>query len=64
MCFLFHIKMHDVFNEKVCRDPRWGRCYESFSEDPTTVRKMTEIVAGLQGEVPDSQKGNPYIGGK
>nr|XP_004296272.2 PREDICTED: lysosomal beta glucosidase-like [Fragaria vesca subsp. vesca] len=48
----------------VCRDPRWGRCYESFSEDPTTVRKMTEIVAGLQGEVPDSQKGNPYIGGK
>ncbi|XP_040362834.1 beta-glucosidase BoGH3B isoform X1 [Rosa chinensis] len=48
----------------VCRDPRWGRCYESFSEDPSIVRQMTEIIAGLQGEVPAGQKGHPYVGGK
>ncbi|GAB2274446.1 hypothetical protein Dimus_009216 [Dionaea muscipula] len=41
----------------VCRDPRWGRCYESFSEDTEVVRKMTSIVSGLQGEPP---KGHPY----
>ncbi|KAI5427754.1 hypothetical protein KIW84_032967 [Lathyrus oleraceus] len=21
----------------VCRDPRWGRCYESYNEDPKVV---------------------------
>ncbi|KAJ9189123.1 hypothetical protein P3X46_000454 [Hevea brasiliensis] len=46
----------------VCRDPRWGRCYESYSEDPTIVRKMTEIIPGLQGDAP--KKGVPYIGGR
>ncbi|GFZ19822.1 glycosyl hydrolase family protein [Actinidia rufa] len=49
----------------VCRDPRWGRCYESFSEDPRVVQEMTEIIVGLQGEIPrNSRKGVPYIGGK
>ncbi|GAB4824499.1 hypothetical protein Ancab_007375 [Ancistrocladus abbreviatus] len=41
----------------VCRDPRWGRCYESYSEDTEIVRKMTSILSGLQGDVP---KGHPY----
>ncbi|KAK9170200.1 hypothetical protein Syun_002340 [Stephania yunnanensis] len=48
----------------VCRDPRWGRCYESYSEDPNIVRKMTEIITGLQGDIPaGSRKGVPYVGG-
>ncbi|KAF5744943.1 lysosomal beta glucosidase-like [Tripterygium wilfordii] len=46
----------------VCRDPRWGRCYESYSEDPTIVREMTEIIPGLQGDLPlNSRKGVPYV---
>ncbi|CAH8362933.1 unnamed protein product [Eruca vesicaria subsp. sativa] len=37
----------------VCRDPRWGRCYESYSEDPKIVNMMTEsIMDGLQGNAP------------
>nr|GMD69616.1 lysosomal beta glucosidase-like [Ipomoea batatas] len=48
----------------VCRDPRWGRCYESYSEDPEVVKEMTEIILGLQGDVPqDYPKGFPYVGG-
>ncbi|WJX27517.1 beta-glucosidase [Trifolium repens] len=49
----------------VCRDPRWGRCYESYSEDPKIVQEMTEIIPGLQGELPPhARKGYPYVGGK
>ncbi|XP_062172531.1 uncharacterized protein LOC133878059 isoform X1 [Alnus glutinosa] len=49
----------------VCRDPRWGRCYESYSEDPQIVKEMTDIILGLQGDIPaDSRKGVPYVGGK
>ncbi|CAH9105288.1 unnamed protein product [Cuscuta epithymum] len=48
----------------VCRDPRWGRCYESYSEDPEVVRAMTEIISGLQGEAPPNSLGVPYVGGK
>ncbi|XP_031271400.1 uncharacterized protein LOC116129808 [Pistacia vera] len=49
----------------VCRDPRWGRCYESYSEDHKVVQSMTEIILGLQGDIPsDSRKGVPYVGGK
>ncbi|CAH2056818.1 unnamed protein product [Thlaspi arvense] len=49
----------------VCRDPRWGRCYESYSEDHKVVQQMTEIIFGLQGEIPsNSRKGVPYVGGK
>ncbi|KAM1342641.1 hypothetical protein ACFX2F_006939 [Malus domestica] len=48
----------------VCRDPRWGRCYESYSEDPSIVKQMSELVIGLQGEIPaGSPKGVPYVGG-
>ncbi|KAI7982947.1 Beta-glucosidase BoGH3B [Camellia lanceoleosa] len=49
----------------VCRDPRWGRCYESYSEDHKIVQQMTEIISGLQGELPtNSTKGVPYVAGK
>ncbi|KAL6637857.1 hypothetical protein ACP70R_025429 [Stipagrostis hirtigluma subsp. patula] len=49
----------------VCRDPRWGRCYESFGEDTRLVQLMTSnIVAGLQGDVPKKHpKGVPFLGG-
>ncbi|KAG2592029.1 beta-glucosidase BoGH3B-like isoform X1 [Panicum virgatum] len=49
----------------VCRDPRWGRCYESYSEDHTIVQQMTDIILGLQGEIPvNHTKGVPYVAGK
>ncbi|KAF5939590.1 hypothetical protein HYC85_023849 [Camellia sinensis] len=34
----------------VCKDLRWGRCYESYSEDTEIVRNMTSLVKGLQGQ--------------
>ncbi|KAE9465678.1 hypothetical protein C3L33_02390, partial [Rhododendron williamsianum] len=49
----------------VCRDPRWGRCFESYSEDHKIVQAMTEIISGLQGEIPaNSRKGVPFLGGQ
>ncbi|KAH6829474.1 Glycosyl hydrolase family protein, partial [Perilla frutescens var. hirtella] len=49
----------------VCRDPRWGRCFESYSEDPNVVRAMTEIISGLQGQIPaNSPKGVPFVAGQ
>ncbi|XP_044954893.1 beta-glucosidase BoGH3B-like [Hordeum vulgare subsp. vulgare] len=46
----------------VCRDLRWGRCYESYSEDPEIVRSFTTIVAGLQGQPPaDHPHGYPFL---
>ncbi|XP_021973269.1 beta-glucosidase BoGH3B [Helianthus annuus] len=49
----------------VCRDPRWGRCYESYSEDPKIVKLMTEIIPGLQGDISvGSRKGVPYVEGQ
>ncbi|XP_010917875.1 uncharacterized protein [Elaeis guineensis] len=49
----------------VCRDPRWGRCYESYSEDHKIVQAMTEIIPGLQGDLPvNYSKGFPYVAGK
>ncbi|CAK7325146.1 unnamed protein product [Dovyalis caffra] len=49
----------------VCRDPRWGRCYESYSEDHKIVQTMTEIIPGLQGDVPSKFKsGTPFVSGK
>lgn len=50
---------------QVCRDPRWGRCYESYSEDHKVVQEMTEIIPGLQGDVPvNYSKGAPYVSEK
>lgn len=43
---------------KVCRDPRWGRCYESFSEDTSVVRMMTDVIYGLQG---NGTPGIPFV---
>ena len=52
-------------NINIFRDPRWGRCFESYSEDPKIVKAMTEIVSGLQGEIPlNSRKGVPYVAGE
>lgn len=49
----------------VCRDPRWGRCYEGFSEDSEIVRKMTSIVSGLQGDPPKGHPtGYPFMAGR
>ncbi|KAL6629777.1 hypothetical protein ACP70R_029542 [Stipagrostis hirtigluma subsp. patula] len=49
----------------VCRDPRWGRCYESFSEDPKLVQQMTSIISGLQGEIPaNGRRGAPFVAGQ
>ncbi|KAL3616023.1 hypothetical protein CASFOL_040317 [Castilleja foliolosa] len=47
----------------VCRDPRWGRCYESYSEDHKIVQAMTEIIPGLQGDLPtnSSSHGVPFV---
>ncbi|XP_075520076.1 uncharacterized protein LOC142553598 [Primulina tabacum] len=48
----------------VCRDPRWGRCFESYSEDRKIVQAMTEIIPGLQGDLPASYARNfPYVNG-
>lgn len=48
----------------VCRDPRWGRCYESYSEDPEIVRMMTLIISGLQGTPPQGHPaGYPFLAG-
>ncbi|KAJ7526914.1 hypothetical protein O6H91_16G027700 [Diphasiastrum complanatum] len=44
-----------------CRDPRWGRCYESYGEDTDLVRNMTDIIIGLQGE--PTVPGTPFVGG-
>ena len=40
-----------VFAPCVCaaRDDRWGRTYESFSEDPSLVIEMETAIDGLQG---------------
>jgi len=44
----------------VARDDRWGRTYESYSEDPELVRELArKMVEGLQG--PPRAKG--FLGG-
>ncbi|XP_075090134.1 uncharacterized protein LOC107821430 [Nicotiana tabacum] len=49
----------------VCRDPRWGRCYESYGEDTELVRMMSSIITGLQGEPPpDYPQNYPFLAGR
>ncbi|KAL1565810.1 beta-glucosidase [Salvia divinorum] len=49
----------------VCRDPRWGRSYESFGEDPQIVKMMASMVTGLQGQPPQGYpSGYPFVGGR
>uniref|UniRef100_A0A7N1A457 Beta-glucosidase n=1 Tax=Kalanchoe fedtschenkoi TaxID=63787 RepID=A0A7N1A457_KALFE len=58
--------MHYTFAPCVAvnRDPRWGRSYESFSEDPDVVKKMTSVISGLQGEPPRGHPhGHPFVAG-
>ncbi|KAM3309252.1 beta-glucosidase BoGH3B isoform X1 [Capsicum chacoense] len=48
----------------VCKDPRWGRCYESYGEETELIRKMTSIVTGLQGQPPPGYPKNyPFLSG-
>ncbi|KAF3334110.1 lysosomal beta glucosidase-like protein [Carex littledalei] len=48
----------------VCRDLRWGRCFECYSEEPEIVRMMTSIVSGLQGSPPEGHhSGYPFLAG-
>ncbi|CAI9765103.1 unnamed protein product [Fraxinus pennsylvanica] len=42
---------NNPFRLQVCRDPRWGRCYESYSEDPKIVEEMTDIILGTRNKV-------------
>jgi beta-glucosidase len=48
-----------VFAPCICaaRDDRWGRTYESFSEDPRLVEKMETAIDGFQG--PPGHLGDP-----
>lgn len=46
----------------VCRNPSWGRCYESYGEDPQLVKSMTDIIVGLQGTPP--KPGVPFLSGQ
>ncbi|KAL0434638.1 UNVERIFIED_CONTAM: Lysosomal beta glucosidase [Sesamum radiatum] len=49
----------------VCRDPRWGRSYESFGEDPEIVKMMTSLISGLQGQPPQGHpSGYPFLAGR
>ncbi|KAL1222051.1 putative beta-D-xylosidase 6 [Cardamine amara subsp. amara] len=49
----------------VLRDPRWGRCYESYGEDVGLVCEMTSLVSGLQGEPPkEHSNGYPFVAGR
>lgn len=46
----------------VARDVRWGRTYESYSEDPAIVRDYAAaIVTGLQGEVGENFLGERNV---
>ena len=48
------MNMHWTFNPnvEVARDARWGRCGETFGEDPYLVSKMgAETVLGYQGDM-------------
>ena len=48
------MNMHWNFNPnvEVARDARWGRCGETFGEDPYLVAKMGEVsVKGYQGDL-------------
>lgn len=46
----------------VARDDRWGRTYESYSEDPSRVKAYAgEIVSGLQGEYKNGYFGEKHV---
>ncbi len=40
-------------NINICRDPRWGRCQETYGEDPfLTGRMAVAFIQGIQGPDP------------
>ncbi|MCU7553405.1 putative glycoside hydrolase [Alteromonas sp. ASW11-19] len=44
------------------RDDRWGRTYESYSEDPEIVGKYARaIVSGLQGDIRDGNIDDAHV---
>ncbi|GGW78104.1 glycoside hydrolase family 3 protein [Alteromonas halophila] len=44
------------------RDDRWGRTYESYSEDPDVVGAYSRaIVTGLQGDISDGQIDGEHV---
>ncbi|CAH8355230.1 unnamed protein product [Eruca vesicaria subsp. sativa] len=48
----------------VLGDPRWGRSYECYGEDPGLVSEMSSLVSGLQGEPPEEHpNGYPFVTG-
>lgn len=50
---------------QVLGDPRWGRSYECYGEDPGLVSEMTSLVSGLQGEPPQEHpNGYPFVAGR
>jgi hypothetical protein len=51
-----------VVEFQICRHPSWGRCFESFGEDPELVKSMTDVILGLQGTPP--QQGFPFMVGQ
>ncbi|CAE6075349.1 unnamed protein product [Arabidopsis arenosa] len=47
------------------RDPRWGRSYESYSEDTDIICELSTLVWGLQGEPPkEHPNGYPFLAGR
>ncbi|CAH2065107.1 unnamed protein product [Thlaspi arvense] len=47
------------------RDPRWGRCYESYGEVAKIVSEMSSLVSGLQGQPPREHiNGYPFVAGR
>lgn len=46
----------------VVRDDRWGRTYESYSEDPAIVGEYARaIVTGLQGDISDGNIDDQHV---
>src|SRR3954454_21506951 len=45
----------------VARDDRWGRTYESYSEDPALVSLLETSIDGLQGTTPTAKAANDRV---
>jgi beta-glucosidase len=54
---------HWAFSPCICvaRDDRWGRTYESYSEDPALVQLMETVIDGFQGPTPTSKGDNDRL---
>ncbi|NNC54553.1 MAG: hypothetical protein HKO07_02395, partial [Pseudomonadales bacterium] len=46
----------------VAQDPRWGRTYESYAQDPDLVKAIASaFVSGLQGDHPGELKAREHV---